>query len=275
MDWLATQNPIVQALLAGIFTWFCTAAGASVVFFVKNVNEKFLAVMQGSAAGIMTAASFWSLLLPSLEFAEKGNLPQWLPSLIGFMAGGLFLRLMDKFIPHFHIGGDHGDTNPSKINEIGKSNMLFLAVTIHNFPEGMALGVAWAAAALSAISSSSSSASIAGALALTIGIGLQNIPEGSALSLPIRASGKSKRYAFHMGQLSAIVEPIGAVFGAFALTLVTSLLPYALSFAAGAMLFVVVEELIPESQGSKYTDIATMSFLVGFSIMMVLDVALG
>lgn len=226
--------------------------------------------MQGSAAGIMTAAAFWSLLDPALEFAKQSPLPDWLPVLIGFLLGGVFLRLLDIVVPHLHLNEDHGDSDNKEIEKIGRTNMLFLAVTIHNFPEGMALGVAWAAAAMNV-----SSASITGALALTIGIGIQNIPEGSALSLPIRAGGKTRKYAFHMGHISALVEPFGAVFGAFAVTLVTTLLPYALSFAAGAMLFVVVEELIPESQGSKFTDIATMSFLVGFSIMMVLDVALG
>lgn len=269
-EWFIEQGSIIQALVAGIFTWSCTAAGSAVVFFVKSVNEKFLAIMQGSAAGIMTAAAFWSLLEPALDFAKQSPLPEWLPVLIGFLLGGVFLRMLDILIPHLHLNEDHGDSNPEDIKRIGKTNMLFLAVTIHNFPEGMALGVAWAAAAMNV-----SSANIAGAIALTLGIGLQNIPEGSALSLPIRAVGKSRNYAFQMGHISALVEPFGAVFGAFAVTLVTALLPYALSFAAGAMLFVVVEELIPESQGSKYTDIATMSFLVGFSIMMVLDVALG
>lgn len=271
IEWFSSQSPIIQALLAGLFTWGCTAVGASVVFFVKSVDEKFLAIMQGAAAGIMTAASFWSLLAPALDYAENGatSLPAWLPAVIGFLAGGLFLRLLDKVIPHIHPSADHGDTDPSSTS-IGKNTMLFLAVTIHNFPEGMALGVAYTAAALN-----QSGATLAGALALTIGIGLQNIPEGSALSLPIRARGSSKGRAFNLGQLSAIIEPVGAVLGAVAVTLITSLLPYGLSFAAGAMMFVVVEELIPESQGSKYTDLATMAFLVGFSIMMVLDVALG
>lgn len=271
IDWFSAQSPVLQALIAGIFTWLCTGFGAAVVFFVKNINQKFLAIMQGLAAGIMTAASFWSLLSPALEYASDGatSLPIWLPVTIGFIGGGIFLRVLDKIIPHIHPGADHGDTKPEKRN-LTKTTMLFLAVTIHNFPEGMALGVAYAAAALNV-----SSANLAGAIALTIGIGLQNIPEGSALSLPIRASGKTRWQAFQAGQLSAIIEPVGAILGAFAVTLITTLLPYALSFAAGAMLFVVVEELIPESQGSKFTDIATMAFLVGFAIMMVLDVALG
>ncbi|MFL8968878.1 ZIP family metal transporter [Helcococcus kunzii] len=271
MEWFLSLSPILQALLAGIFTWLCTLVGSAVVFFIKEVNNKFLAIMQGAAAGIMTAASFWSLLAPALEFAEKGHssLPTWLPVTIGFLGGGIFLRFLDIVIPHIHPSGDHGDTDIKK-STLGRSTMLFLAVTLHNIPEGMALGVAFAAAGLQV-----SGASIAAAIALTIGIGIQNIPEGSALSLPIRAQGRSKKYAFNMGQMSALVEPVGAVLGAAAVTAVTEILPYGLSFAAGAMLFVVIEELVPESQKSEYTDIATMAFLVGFCIMMVLDVALG
>ena len=202
------------------------------VFFVKDVNDKFLAVMQGFAAGIMTAASFWSLLAPALEYAENSVLPTWAPVTIGFLAGGIFLRLLDKLVPHLHISGDHGDTDIKSVN-ISRTAMLVLAVTIHN------------------------------------------IPEGSALSLPLRAEGKSKWRAFNMGQLSALVEPFGALFGAAAVLLVTTILPYGLAFAAGAMIFVVVEELIPESQASKYTDLSTLCFLGGFVIMMILDVSLG
>lgn len=271
MNWFLSLSPILQAFFAGIFTWLCTLIGSSVVFFVKEVNNKLLAVMQGAAAGIMTAASFWSLLAPALDFADKAksNLPAWLPVTIGFLGGGIFLRILDKVIPHVHPASDHGDTDIKK-SKLRKSTMLFLAVTIHNIPEGMALGVAFAAAGLNV-----SGASFAAAIALTIGIGIQNIPEGSALSLPIRAQGRSKKHAFNMGQMSALVEPLGALLGAAAVTAVTEILPYGLSFAAGAMMFVVIEELVPESQNSDYTDIATMAFLVGFCIMMVLDVALG
>lgn len=271
MDILAQYNPVLLAFLAGIFTWLCTLFGSAAVFAVKDVNEKFLSMMQGFAAGIMTAASFWSLLAPALEFAEAAdsNLPVWLPTTVGFLLGGVFLRLIDKIVPHLHRRGDHGDTDV-KHTSLSRMAMLFLAVTIHNIPEGMALGVAFAAASMNV-----DGATLAGALALTIGIGLQNIPEGSALSLPLRAEGKTRWQAFNMGQLSAIVEPIGALIGAAAVLVVTAILPYALSFAAGAMMFVVVEELIPESQTSNYTDLATMSFLCGFVIMMILDVALG
>lgn len=269
MAWFIELNPVLQAFLAGIFTWLCTLFGSAVVFFVKDVNDKFLAVMQGFAVGIMTAASFWSLLAPALEYAENSALPTWVPVTIGFLAGGIFLRLLDKLVPHLHISGDHGDTDIKSVN-ISRTAMLVLAVTIHNIPEGMALGVAYAAASMQV-----NGATIAAALALTIGIGIQNIPEGSALSLPLRAEGKSKWRAFNMGQLSALVEPFGALFGAAAVLLVTTILPYGLAFAAGAMIFVVVEELIPESQASKYTDLSTLCFLGGFVIMMILDVSLG
>lgn len=267
--WLLGVNPIFQALLAGIFTWACTAFGAAVVFFVRKIDDKFLAIMQGLAAGVMTAASFWSLLEPAIEYGKNGPLPAWVPSAIGFLLGGVFLRTLDKVIPHLHTSADHGDFSLND-SSLGKNTMLFLAVTIHNLPEGMALGVAFAAAA-----TQPGLASMSGAIALTLGIGLQNFPEGSALSLPILAGGKNKKEAFNLGQLSAVIEPIGAVLGAWAVTQITALLPYALSFAAGAMIFVVVEELIPESQSSGFTDSVTLSFLAGFTLMMVLDVALG
>ena len=227
--------------------------------------------MQGFAAGVMIAASFWSLLSPALDFAEKNQngIPSWLPVAIGFLLGGLFLRFLDVVVPHLHYAEDHGDTDPDD-NRLSRTTLLFLAVTIHNFPEGLAVGVAFAAANMQ-----QESATLAGAIALTIGIGIQNIPEGSALSLPIRGTGRSKWEAFKLGQASALVEPIGAIIGAIGVLLVTSIMPYALSFAAGAMIFVVVEELIPESQSSNYTDLATLSLLAGFTIMMILDVALG
>ena len=236
MAWFINLNPIIQSALAGLFTWLCTLVGASMVFLVKEVNQKVLATMQGAAAGIMIAASFWSLLSPALEQASSFSLPAWLPVSIGFLAGGIFLRLMDKFVPHLHLSGDHGDTDPSETS-LSKTWMLFLAVTIHNIPEGMAMGVAFAAAA-----SGVEGAGLASALSLAIGIGIQNIPEGSALSLPLMADGKGKWRSFNMGQLSAIVEPFSAMLGAAAVIAMQSILPYALSFAAGAMIFVVVEE---------------------------------
>ncbi len=271
MQTIAELNPIVLAGLAGIFTWLCTVLGASTVFFVKEVNYRFLAIMQGFAGGVMTAASFWSLLAPAIDYAGRSAsvIPDWLPAAVGFLAGGVFLRLIDKIMPHLHYFSDHGDTDPST-TRLSRTWMLFLAVTIHNIPEGMAIGVAFAAASFGL-----ESASLASAISLAIGIGIQNIPEGSALSLPLMAEGKSKARAFNLGQLSAIVEPFGAVIGAVAVYAITALLPYALSFAAGAMIFVVVEELIPESQSKGNTDVATMSFMIGFVVMMVLDVALG
>lgn len=265
------MNPVFQAAMAGIFTWFCTLLGSATVFFVREVNEHFLAVMQGFAGGIMTAASFWSLLAPALEQASvySMGLPAWFPAAVGFLVGGLFLRLIDRIVPHFHYAADHGDFNPEKTS-ISKTWMLFLAVTIHNLPEGMALGVAYAA-----VANGSGSMTLAAALSLTLGIGIQNFPEGSALSMPLLTEGKSKFRAFNLGQMSALVEPIGAVIGAMALLFMQRLLPYALSFAAGAMIFVVIEELIPESQSAHSTDLSTLSFMLGFVIMMILDVALG
>ena len=270
MNYFQSLNPVIQALIGGMFGWLCTSIGASLVFFMKNINNKLLAMMQGFAAGVMIAASFWSLLAPVLDFAKlhPGALPQWAPVALGFLAGGLFLRLLDVIIPHLHFFEDHGDIHNNQ--SLPKTWLLFLAVTIHNFPEGLAIGVAYAAAAMN-----QDSATLAGAVALTLGIGIQNIPEGSALSLPLRASGKTPMQAFNLGQISAIVEPMGAVLGALGVMVVSSIMPYALSFAAGAMIFVVVEELIPESQTSNYTDEATMSLLIGFTLMMILDVALG
>ncbi|UPQ85648.1 ZIP family metal transporter [Ignavigranum ruoffiae] len=271
IEFFENLGPVGQALIGGIFTWLCTVLGSAFVFFMKDVNGKVLAMMQGFAAGVMIAASFWSLLAPALEYAAANShgLPVWLPVAFGFILGGFFLRLLDVMVPHVHYAEDHGDTNPNQ-NRLSRTTLLFLAVTIHNFPEGLAVGVAFAAAALH-----QDSATLAGAIALTIGIGIQNIPEGSALSLPIRGTGRSKWDSFKLGQASALVEPVGAVLGAFGVLLVTSLMPYALSFAAGAMIFVVVEELIPESQASNYTDLATLSLMGGFTIMMILDVALG
>lgn len=267
----ADFNPLVQSLLAGIFTWLATMFGSSFVYMFKEVNDRFLAIMQGFAGGVMVAASFWSLLAPALEYAaaSQSSLPEWLPVAIGFLLGGVFLRIIDHIVPHIHLESDHGDTAKEDRN-LSRTMMLFLAVTIHNIPEGLAIGVAFAAASLG-----EGGSTLAGAIALALGIGLQNIPEGSALSLPIYASGKSKHTAFTYGHMSAFVEPIAAVIGAGAVLIVSELLPYALAFAAGAMIFVVIEELVPESQGSNHVDDATLAFLFGFTVMMVLDVALG
>lgn len=270
LDFIGQYHPAIQALIATLFTWGVTALGASLVFFFKTVNQKVLDSMLGFAAGVMIAASFWSLLAPAIEMAEEiSSLPAWLPALIGFMSGGLFLYLIDQYLPHLHLGfkREEAEGIPTSWR---RSVLLVLAITIHNIPEGLAVGVAFGAVAYGL-----PSASIGAALALAIGIGLQNFPEGTAVSVPLRREGMTRRKAFFYGQLSGIVEPIAGVIGALAVLTMQPILPYALAFAAGAMIYVVVEELIPESQLSGNTDLATISTLIGFSIMMTLDVALG
>lgn len=274
MDWLRSQPVVMQAFLAGLFTWGCTIVGSAVVFFFKNISRKLLDIMMGFAAGVMIAASFWSLLAPSIEYAQSsyGKL-SWLPAAIGFLVGGFFLRLIDAVVPHLHLSKDISEAESvpehSK-KKLSKTALLFLAITIHNFPEGLAVGVAFGA-----LAANPSPEAFVGAIGLALGIGLQNVPEGAALSIPIRTDGKSRLKAFYWGSMSAIVEPIGAVLGAVAVMAMTAILPYALSFAAGAMIFVVVEELIPDSQTNGNTDVATLGLMVGFVLMMVLDVALG
>lgn len=274
MAWFTEQSVVLQALLGGLFTWFCTILGSAIVFFFKTVSRRLLDTMLGFAAGVMIAASFWSLLAPSIEYAEAsyGSLA-WIPAAVGFAVGGIFLRLVDAWVPHLHLGRDKeqaegGDEKNRK--NLSKTALLFLAITIHNIPEGLAVGVTFGA-----LASNYSPAAFVGALGLAIGIGLQNIPEGAALAIPIRTDGASRWKAFYWGSMSAIVEPIAALLGAVAVTYMTPILPYALSFAAGAMIFVVVEELIPESQTNGNTDIATLGLMAGFIIMMILDVALG
>lgn len=269
MDWFINLNPVWQALCATLFTWFVTALGASLVFFFKSVNKKVLDIMLGFAAGVMIAASFWSLLAPAIEMAEQSGTLPWLPAVVGFMLGGVFLRLVDKFLPHLHLGlaQDHSEGIKTSWQ---RSILLVLAITLHNIPEGLAVGVAFGA-----ISAGLPSASLAGAIALAIGIGLQNFPEGASVSIPLRREGFSRTKSFFYGQASGLVEPISGVIGAMAVILMKPLLPYALAFAAGAMIFVVIEELIPESQMEDHADLATMGAMIGFTIMMLLDVALG
>jgi len=269
MEWFAGFNPVIQALMATLFTWFLTAAGAGVVFFFREIEKKILDGMLGFAAGIMIAASFWSLLAPAIEMTEKSGQSPWIPATTGFLLGGLFLWLADKIIPHLHLGFPKEEAEGIKTGW-QRSVLLVLAITLHNIPEGLAVGVAFGAAAAHL-----PSATLAGAVVLTLGIGIQNIPEGTAVSVPLRREGMSRPKSFWYGQLSGAVEPIAGVIGAAAVILMRPILPYALSFAAGAMIFVVVEELIPESQLEKNTDIATMGALVGFAVMMTLDVALG
>lgn len=271
MEWFLQLNPVIQATLAGIFTWLGTVLGSSLVLFMNEINRKVLDVMNGFAAGVMIAASFWSLLAPSIEYAESsgyGNL-SFIPAVVGFLLGGLFLSGIDKIVPHLHLGDKRSEAEgiPTKLPS---TTLLFLAITIHNIPEGLAIGVAFGAAGLGLGGST-----IASAVALSLGIAIQNFPEGAALSLPIRAEGASKGRAFNLGQASALVEIAAATLGAYLVTQITVILPYALAFAAGAMIFVCIEELIPESQTNGNKDLATLALLVGFSVMMALDVALG
>ena len=269
IDWFTGLNSIAQALLATLFTWFLTALGASLVFFFRTINRKVLDGMLGFAAGVMIAASFWSLLAPGIELAEKMGITPWIPAVIGFLMGGAFLRLMDLILPHLHLGFPMEDAEgiPTSWR---RSILLVLAITLHNIPEGLAVGVAFGA-----VGANIEAASLGGAIALAVGIGIQNFPEGTAVSVPLRREGLSRLKCFWYGQLSGVVEPVAGVAGAAAVLIMRPILPYALSFAAGAMIFVVVEELIPESQLEKNTDIATMGAMLGFAVMMTLDVALG
>ncbi|MEJ2220057.1 MAG: ZIP family metal transporter [Desulfobacterales bacterium] len=267
--WFSGLNPVVQALVATLFTWFLTALGAGLVFFFRSINRKVLDGMLGFAAGVMIAASYWSLLAPAIEMAEEGNLPAWVPATVGFLMGGFFLWIIDKILPHLHLGFPREEAEGIKTSW-HRSVLLVLAITLHNIPEGLAVGVAFGA-----LASDLPAASMAGAVALALGIGIQNFPEGTAVSVPLRREGFSRIKSFWYGQLSGVVEPIAGVLGALAVILIKPILPYALAFAAGAMIYVVVEELIPESQLEKNTDIATMGAMFGFAVMMTLDVALG
>jgi len=263
---------ITQALFATLFTWGLTALGAAMVFFFKKINKSVLDLMLGFAAGVMIAASFWSLLAPAIDMSEEmGKIP-WLVVSIGFLGGGIFLWIADKILPHIHP--DLGENNSDQIEGISttwkRSVLLVLAITLHNIPEGLAVGVAFGAVAYGI-----PSATFAGAVALAIGIGIQNFPEGAAVSIPLRREGFSRKKAFFYGQASGIVEPIAGVIGAIAVVSMRPILPYALAFAAGAMIFVVAEELIPEAQNDRKSDIATIGVMLGFTIMMILDVALG
>lgn len=267
--WFENLDPILQALLATCFTWLLTAVGASVVFFFRSINHRVLNGMLGFAAGVMIAASFWSLLAPAIEMAEESTLPGWIPATIGFLLGGGFLWMVDKILPHLHIGYPLEEAEGIKTHW-QRSILLVLAITLHNFPEGLAVGVAFGA-----LNAGLPTASLAGAVALALGIGIQNFPEGAAVSIPLRREGFSRFKSFLYGQASGMVEPIAGVLGAAAVILVRPLLPYALAFAAGAMIYVVVEELIPESQLDKDTHTATFGAMLGFAVMMMLDVALG
>lgn len=271
-DWFLNLNPITQALIGGLFTWGVTSLGAALVFLTKTINYKVLDGMMGFAAGVMIAASVWSLIIPGIDLAEAQGMIGWIPAAIGFLLGGVFLRICDAYIPHLHIGLPR-DAAEGVDTKWKRATLLVLAITLHNIPEGLAIGVLFGAASIGM--ELDGGATVVGAIALSIGIGIQNFPEGVAISMPLRRDGVSRLKSFNYGQLSAIVEPVAAVIGAAAVIYITPALPYALSFAAGAMIYVVVEELIPESHQHGNTDLATLGLMVGFVVMMVLDVALG
>lgn len=269
MDWFIGLNPVVQALLATIFTWGLTAAGAALVFFFKTVDQRVLDSMMGFAAGVMIAASFWSLLAPAIDMVEQQGGVTWFPPVVGFLLGGAFLLGIDKILPHLHFDQPR-EAAEGISTSWRRSVLLVLAITLHNIPEGLAVGVAFGA-----VAGGIPSATLGGAIALALGIGIQNFPEGTSVSVPLRREQMSAGKAFWYGQLSGVVEPVSGVLGAVAVLVVRPILPYALAFAAGAMIFVVIEELIPASQQAKNTDLATIFTLLGFAVMMTLDVALG
>jgi ZIP family zinc transporter len=270
IEFIQHSSPVTQAFIATLFTWGVTAAGAALVVFTKTVNRKLMDCMLGFAAGVMIAASFWSLLAPGIEMAEQMGANPWLTAVIGFLGGGVFMRVTDRLLPHLHPGLNIKQSEGIKTSW-QRSTLLVLAITLHNIPEGLAVGVAFGA-----VAAGLPSATIGSAIALAIGIGLQNFPEGAAVSLPLRREGMGRTKSFLMGQASGMVEPVAGVLGAMFVIHMQSVLPYALCFAAGAMIFVVVEELIPESQRVEANiDGVTMATMAGFAVMMVLDVALG
>lgn len=270
VEFFTEIGPIWAALIATTFTWLVTAAGASLVFFFKTMNRATLDAMLGFTGGVMVAASFWSLLAPSIEMSETMYPSmKWMPAAVGFSIGVLFLFSLDKFLPHLHINFSEDESEGMK-TQWHKTTLLVLAITLHNIPEGLAVGVVFGAAALGVDGST-----IPMAITLAIGIGIQNFPEGIAVAMPLRRHGVSRAKSFWYGQLSAIVEPVAGVLGAVAVIYMQPILPFALAFAAGAMIYVVVEEVIPETQRDKYTDLATLGFMGGFVVMMILDVALG
>lgn|GEM_PF-2360 len=269
VNWFTGLNPVMQALIGTLFTWFMTAAGAAGVFLARELTRKTLDAMLGFAAGVMIAASFWSLLAPAIEMSENGPLPTWVPAVVGFLGGAFFLRLIDRILPHLHIDMPISEAEGVQ-TQWHRTTLLVLAITLHNFPEGLAVGVAFGA-----IAADLPSASLAGAVALALGIGIQNLPEGLAVSMPLRREKISRLKSFWYGQLSGVVEPIAGVIGAALVIVAQPILPYALSFAAGAMIFVVIEELVPESQTGGHSHTATFGAILGFAVMMTLDVALG
>ncbi|MCM2372525.1 ZIP family metal transporter [Aporhodopirellula aestuarii] len=269
IEWLHQSDPIWQALFAGGFTWALTALGAALVFGLTNVHRKLFDAMLGFAGGVMLAASYWSLLAPSIDVADELGWPSWFPAAIGFLLGGGFLYGLDRILPHLHRGLPDESAEGLK-TAWQRSVLLISAITLHNIPEGLAVGVAFGSAG-----SDLTMTSLGGATALAIGIGLQNVPEGVAVAVPLRAEGMSRSKSWLIGQASAIVEPVAAVIGAAVVVYAAPVLPFALSFAAGAMVYVVVEELVPETQQEGNEDVATLFLMLGFAIMMILDVSLG
>ena len=267
IDYFESINPILAAFYATLFTWGLTAAGAALVFMFKGMNRAVLDGMLGFTGGVMVAASFWSLLAPGIEMSPGEGFVKVIPAAVGFFFGAVFIFGLDKILPHLHINFKESEGIKTPWH---KTTLLTLAITLHNIPEGLAVGVLFGG-----VAAGFEGASIGGAVALALGIGLQNFPEGFAVAMPLRRQGLSRTKSFMYGQASAAVEPIAAVLGAWAVLTFEPILPYALSFAAGAMIFVVVEEVIPETQQDKYTDIATLGLIRGFIIMLSLDVGLG
>jgi ZIP family zinc transporter len=271
-EWFAGLEPVLQALLAGGVTWAVTALGAATVFLRRALPQRLLDAMLGFAAGVMIAASFWSLLAPAIDLAEARGGPPWVPAVVGFLLGAGFLRLFDQLLPHLHPDLAESDRTEGMHVRLPHTTLLVLAITLHNIPEGLAVGVAFGGAAGG---EAMQGVSLTAAVALAMGIAIQNLPEGVAVAMPLRREGNSRRKAFWYGQLSAAVEPVAAVAGAAAVALISPILPYALAFAAGAMLYVVVEELLPAAQRSGHTDLVTSATMIGFAVMMLLDVSLG
>jgi ZIP family zinc transporter len=268
MEWFEQLHPLWQALLATNFTWGMTAIGAAAVFLAKEFPRAILDAMYGFAAGVMIAASYWSLLAPAIDMSKGSSVPAWFPAVVGFLLGGALLFAFDKILPHLHLrlGAERAEGLSTTWQ---RTTLLVTAITLHNFPEGLAIGVAFGAVAIFP------DASLSYAVSLAVGIGIQNLPEGTAVAMPLRKEGISRLRSFWYGQLSAMVEPVAGALGAAAVLLAQPILPYAMCFAAGAMIFVVIEELIPESQRGGNTDIATMGTMLGFTVMMTLDVAFG
>ena len=262
------SSPILLTLAGTGFTFAMTALGACAVFLIgKKKPDLWHSLSMGFAAGVMTAASCWSLLIPSIELSADGPLPEWLPATAGFGLGELFLVALDELMPHMH---PTSDTPEGPKAHLPRSSLLFMAVTLHNIPEGMSAGLSFGMAGLSG-----DPAALASAVALAVGLGIQNVPEGAAVALPLLLDGKSKGYAFTLGALSGLAEPVFGILAAFAVAAVAPAMPWLLAFTAGAMIYVVVEELVPSAHLSEHSDSGTLSFIAGFLVMMALDVALG